>query len=313
MKILVTGGAGYIGNVLIRRLILEKKVKKITLLDNFFYKQEQTILDVISEKKLDVIKGDVRNKNFFKNIIKKHDIIIPLAAIVGAPACDKHKKLAKELNLDQIKFICDLKDRNQILILPVTNSGYGIGKKNKFYDENSPLNPISLYGRTKVASERYILDSNNFISLRLATVFGISPRMRVDLLVNDFVYKSYKFKKLILFESHFRRNFIHIKDIAEVIIFLLNNFKKTKNNIYNVGLEDANLTKKQLALKIKKKIPKLSIIENEFTKDPDQRNYLVSNKKIYNTGWKPKFSIDDGIDELVKYYSFNKKNYHKNI
>ena len=253
MNILITGGAGYLGNVIVRELLKEKFIKKITIIDNFFFKQDNSILDFFSDEKINFIRGDVRNKILLKEHLKKNDLIIPLAAIVGAPLSALYQTLTKQLNLQQIKNICDMKSTKQIVVLPVTNSGYGIGQKGKFYDENSPLNPISHYGVTKVQAEEYLLNFNNFLSLRLATVFGVSSRMRIDLLVNNFVYKANKYKKLILYESHFVRNFIHIKDVAHAMIFLIKNYDKTKNNIYNVGLEDANLTKKQLALKIKKK------------------------------------------------------------
>ncbi len=314
MKILITGGAGYLGNVIIRELLKKEYIKEINVIDNFFFNQENSILDFFSEKKINFIKGDVRNKSLLKVHLKRNDLIIPLAAIVGAPLSKVYKNLTKQLNYQQIKNICDMKSPKQIILLPVTNSGYGIGKKNKFYDETSPLNPISLYGLTKVQAEQYLLDFDNFISLRLATVFGVSSRMRIDLLVNNFVYKANKYNKLVLFESHFKRNFIHIKDVANAMIFLIENYNKAKNNIYNVGLENANLTKKQLALRIKRKIKKLKIIENNFKKDPDQRNYIVSNKKIYSLGWKPQYSVDHGISELLEYFKFFKRqNNNKNI
>ena len=314
MNILITGGAGYLGNVIVRELLKEKFIKKITIIDNFFFKQDNSILDFFSDEKINFIRGDVRNKILLKEHLKKNDLIIPLAAIVGAPLSALYQTLTKQLNLQQIKNICDMKSTKQIVVLPVTNSGYGIGQKGKFYDENSPLNPISHYGVTKVQAEEYLLNFNNFLSLRLATVFGVSSRMRIDLLVNNFVYKANKYKKLILYESHFVRNFIHIKDVAHAMIFLIKNYDKTKNNIYNVGLEDANLTKKQLALKIKKKIKNLKVIENNFKKDPDKRNYIVSNKKIYNLGWNPKHSIDQGITELINYFTiFKNQKFNKNV
>ena len=314
MKILITGGAGYIGNIVVREFLKHSFIKKITIIDNFFFNQENSIIDFLSDPKINFVKGDVRNKKLLKSHLKNHDLIIPLAAIVGAPLSKIYKKLTKQLNFEQIKNICDMKSKHQVILLPVTNSGYGIGKKNKIYDEKSPLNPISLYGTTKVDAEKYLLNNLNYISLRLATVFGVSPRMRVDLLVNNFVYRSQKYKKLVLFESHFVRNFIHIKDVAYAMIFLIKNYNKAKNNIYNVGLENANLTKKQLALRIKKQITELKIFENNFKKDPDKRNYIVSNRKIYSLGWRPKFSLDQGISELVEYFKLfkNQKN-NKNV
>ena len=311
MKVLITGGAGYIGNVLTRELL--KNNYKVTIIDNFGYNQQASLLSISKDKNLEIIKSDVRNLDILNNEIKKHDVIIPLAAVVGAPACDLNPKLATEINLDQIKNIKKIIHKDQIILLPVTNSGYGIGKKDIYCDETSDLNPISHYGKTKVDSEKVISDLENFVSLRLATVFGVSSRMRVDLLVNDFVYKACTDKYLVLFESHFKRNFIHIDDIAFLMRKILLNFNDFKGNIFNVGIEDANLSKKELCEKIKEYLPKTLIIENEFNKDPDQRNYIVSNKKIYSKGWKPERSIDYGIQELIKCYNFFERNDYKNI
>ena len=311
MKILVTGGAGYLGNVIIRELLKNKH--EITVIDNFMYNQQSSLLTLSKNEKINIIKSDVRNYKLLKEEVKKNDVIIPRAAIVGAPACDLNPDLATELNFNQIKNIKELMTKDQLIILPVTNSGYGIGKKDLYCDETSELNPISHYGKTKVESEKLILDLENFVSLRLATVFGVSARMRIDLLVNDFVYKAFNDKYIVLFESHFKRNYIHIDDIAKLIGLILENPKTFNKNIYNVGLEDANLSKKELCNKIKDYMPKTLIIENEFYKDPDQRNYIVSNKKIYSTSWKPIRSIDYGIKELLNCYKFFEKNNYKNI
>ncbi len=310
-NILVTGGAGYIGNVLIRNLL--KKDFKVTVFDNFYYNQFNSILDLVSLKNLNIIENDVRNTKDLLDQVKLNDIIIPLAGIVGAPACSKNEKLATEVNTVQIKEISKNLSKDQIVILPVTNSGYGIGKEGIYCDEKSPLNPISHYGKTKVEAEKYIVDKNNFVSMRLATVFGVSGRMRTDLLVNNFVYKAYNEKSLILFESHFKRNYIHIQDISNAIIKILLNFNNFKNEIYNVGINDANLSKKELAYKIKDHLPDLEITEDEFAKDPDKRNYIVSNDKIYNKGWKPTKTLDDGIEELIKCYRLFKNKNSSNI
>ena len=310
-NILVTGGAGYIGNVLIRNLL--KKDFKVTVFDNFYYNQFNSILDLVSSKNLNIIENDVRNTKDLLNQVKLNDIVIPLAGIVGAPACSRNEKLATEVNTVQIKEISKNLSKDQIVILPVTNSGYGIGKEGIYCDEKSPLNPISHYGKTKVEAEKYIVDKNNFVSMRLATVFGVSGRMRTDLLVNDFVYKAYNEKSLILFESHFKRNYIHIQDISDAIIKILSDFNNFKNEIYNVGINEANLSKKELAYKIKDHLPDLEITEDEFAKDPDKRNYIVSNDKIYNKGWKPTKTLDDGIEELIKCYRFFKNKNSSNI
>ncbi len=311
MNILITGGAGYIGNVLIRTLIGYSYIKKITIIDNFFFKQENSLKSLGENKKIKIIKEDVQNKELLAKEVKSNDVIIPLAAVVGAPLCDKFPELAEEVNFEQIKHISDLAGK-RLIIMPVTNSGYGIGGED-FCDEDSPLKPISLYGKTKVRAEEYLVKkSNNYVSLRLATVFGISDRMRVDLLVNDFVYKSYFEKKIILFESNFRRNYIHIQDVADLITNICLDNSKYKNQIFNYGLEDANLTKLELAKKIQNHIKNLKIEIDEFASDPDKRDYIVSNAKILSTGWKTKYNLDFGIKQLIDFYSKN-KNYYSNI
>lgn len=305
-KILVTGGAGYIGSVLITELI--KKKFDVTILDNFSFNQKKIITKII-KKKTKIIHGDVRDSKLIKNTVKNFDIIIPLAAIVGAPLCMKDPNLTKSVNVGSIKKLIKNLSKDQIIIVPTTNSGYGIGKKDDFCTEKSPLRPVSLYGQTKVMAEKLILDHKNSCSLRLATVFGTSPRMRRDLLVNDFVYKAFNFKKITLFEGHFRRNYIHINDVCRVFLFAIKNFNKFKNNIFNVGLSSANLTKNELCNKIKKHVPDLKIKINEFAKDPDKRDYIVSNEKLEKTGFKTKYSIDYGIKELLKFYKQNKRTY----
>ena len=301
MKILITGGAGYIGSILTRKLI--EKNYQVTIFDNFFFKQHYVFNDLIMNDNFNLIKKDVRNTNELNKAIKKNDVIIPLAGIVGAPLCNKLPKLATQLNYEQIKKIKSVLSKNQLVILPVTNSGYGVGEKNKKYDEKSSLNPISLYGRTKVNAEKIIKDHPNHVSFRLATVFGVSNRMRIDLLVNDFVYKAYKTNKIVLFEEHFKRNYIHVRDVCNAMIYSMENLKKFKNNTFNVGLENANLSKLELALKIKKYVKKLKIYKDKKRKDPDKRDYIVSNKKILSTGWRPKYSLDIGIKELLTFYS----------
>ncbi len=301
-KILITGGAGYIGNVLTRKL-LQNQQNQITVIDNFSHSQQSSFFEIVNNNKLNIIDQDVRNKNILKEQLSKNDIIIPLAGVVGAPACEKNKLLATELNLNQIVNIKKEISKDQILIVPISNSGYGIGEKGKFCDESSPLNPISHYGKTKVEAEKHISDLENFISLRLATVFGVSPRMRVDLLVNDFTLKAVRDKYIVLFEEHFKRNYIHVKDVSDSFIFCVENFGKMKSNIYNVGLENANLSKIELCKIIEKKV-ELKIFSSKIGSDPDKRDYIVSNKKIYSTGWKPKISLEEGIEELIKFYKF---------
>tara|TARA_B100001027_G_scaffold206107_1_gene169420 strand:+ start:251 stop:1192 length:942 start_codon:yes stop_codon:yes gene_type:complete len=297
MKILVTGGAGYLGSVMVTKL-LEKKFS-VTVLDNFFFNQF-SLASACKFENFKLIVGDVRDEGLIKNIINDFDCVIPLAAIVGAPLSEKYPDLTREINYDSIKMLCDKMSPSQLMIMPVTNSGYGSGKPEKIYTEESPLNPISTYGVTKVKAEKIALERLNCITFRLATVFGMSPRMRIDLLVNNFVYLALKQKKISIFEGHFKRNYIHIQDVADVFIFALENFNKLKSNTYNFGLEDANLSKMELAEKIQYHIPELEIIVDENKKDPDKRNYIVSNKKILSTGFKMKWTLDKGIIELIK-------------
>jgi len=309
-KILITGGAGYIGSVL-TPFFLSKKYK-VSVLDNFYYNQN-SLLDVAYNDNLNIINSDINNYILFKKLISEHDIIIPLAAIVGAPACSKNKKLAKEVNLDQLKFLVKNSSKKQKILFPVSNSGYGIGKKDVLCTENSPLNPISTYGKLKVDAEKILLDKGNCITFRLATVFGSSPRMRIDLLVNDFVYRAINDRFIVLFESHFKRNFIHIRDVVKTFNHGINNFQKMKNQIYNVGDSKANLSKKELCLRIKEQIKDFNIIESNFSSDPDKRDYIVSNEKLEKTGWSPDYSIDQGIRELIKLYSWLNISNYSNI
>ena len=229
---------------------------------------------------------------------------MPLAAIVGAPACERVSETAVEINLKQIEAISKLQGMDQRLIFPVTNSGYGIGDGEKECDESSPLRPISLYGRTKVEAEAILLEKQNAVTFRLATVFGVAPRMRLDLLVNDFVYRAHSDRYVVLFESHFRRNYIHIRDVAGAFIHGINHYDSMKGNAYNVGLTSANLSKLDLCLRIKEHVPDFQIVENEFATDPDKRDYIVSNAKLEATGWRPQYTLDDGIAELLRAYRF---------
>jgi nucleoside-diphosphate-sugar epimerase len=304
-KILVTGGAGYIGSMLVTKLI--QLGYKVTVIDLLKY-SSTSLNHLYFNKNFKLIVGDVRNKNLIKKEIKKNEFIIPLAALVGAPLCEKNKNEAISVNLDSIKFLMkNTKIKNKIIFL-TSNSGYGIGKKNKFCYEDSPLKPISLYGITKVEAEKIVMKSKNVICFRLATVFGNSYRMRTDLLVNNFVYNSINKKELKLYEPHFRRNFIHVKDVVDGIVYSVKNFNKLKSNIYNLGLSSANLSKLMLAKKIRNRLKylKIKIIKNK--KDPDQRDYFVSNKKIEKKGFKAKIKIETGINELIKVFTHTKEN-----
>ena len=298
MKILITGGAGYIGSKLIEKLMDQEL--SITCLDNLMFDQKN--LTFMNSDKITFVKGDVRDQTLMKDLYKKSDIIIPLAAIVGAPLSAKMPKETEEINFGSINFMCKNLSKDQRVIMPVTNSGYGIGKKDEMCDENSPLNPISAYGKTKVKAESVIMERENSISYRLATVFGTSERMRVDLLVNNFTYIAVKEKFLLLYEPHFRRNYIHILDVVGGMIFGIKNFSDLKGNIYNLGLSEANLTKEQLCLEIQKIVEDFKFEIDKDGKDEDKRDYFVSNQKIEKKGFKATHSLHDGIKELKKYY-----------
>ena len=304
-KILITGGAGYIGSKLATKLLNLKY--KVTVIDVLKF-SSKPLNHLFNNKNFTFIKGDVRNKKLIKNLIKQNEFIIPLAALVGAPLCEKNKKEAISVNLNSINFMMKNLNRKNKVIYLTTNSGYGVGEKNKYCDEKSPLNPISLYGRTKVDAENMIMKSKNAIGFRLATVFGYSYRMRTDLLVNNFVFNALKDKKLTIFEPHFRRNYIHVNDVADAILFSIKNFNKLKSNIYNLGLSSANLTKYMLANKIKKQVKNLKIKIVKNRKDPDQRDYYVSNRKIEKAGFTPKVNIDDGIKELINVFTYSTEN-----
>ena len=299
-NILITGGAGYIGSLLTPALL--DKNFKVTVIDNLMFDQF-TLTDSCGNKNFEFVKADVRNETIIKEHLKGKDIIIPLAALVGAPLCDSNPSDTKTINRDASLMINKLRDKNQLMLFPTTNSGYGVGEEDKLCTEETPLNPISSYGKYKVEVENSVLDSKNGITLRLATVFGASPRMRMDLLVNDFTYQAYKNRSIVLFESHFKRNFIHVKDVCRAFIHAIENFDKMKNEPYNVGLSTANLSKGELCEKIQDFVPSFEIYFSEHGKDPDKRNYIVSNDKLESTGFIPKYDLDYGIPELLKLYS----------
>jgi nucleoside-diphosphate-sugar epimerase len=301
-KILITGGAGYLGSVMVELFL--KKGYYVTVLDNLLYKQT-SIAHFSYNKNFNFILGDVRNDFLLKSLVESHDIIIPLAAIVGMPACESNPEMSIQINYEQIKNIVKWVTKNQMIIIPNTNSQYG--SSTEVITEDSPFNPLSLYAETKCNAEKSVLDSGNGIALRLATVFGMSYRMRMDLLVQDFVYKAVTDGYLVLFESHFIRNYIHIRDVANTFLFMVENYDNCNNNAFNVGLTEANCTKLELAQKIKKFIPDLVIVQNEFKKDFDQRNYMVSNQKLESKGFKPQLGLEDGIEELIKGYKLINK------
>lgn len=310
MKILITGAAGYLGSVMIPRFLAEGH--EVVALDNFMYNQT-SLLDVCYHPKLTIVRGDTRDKNLMTRLLKDADAIFPLACLTGAPLCAKDPVGAQSILLDAVTMILQLRSKQQMIIFPTTNSGYGIGEKGKHCTEETPLRPISLYGKLKVEAEQAILASGNGITLRLATAFGVSPRMRLDLLVNDFVYRAVYDRFVVLFEAHFNRNFIHVRDVAKAFSHSLQNFDKMKNQAYNVGLSDANISKLGLCQEIQKQVKDFYFVEATIGEDPDKRDYIVSNDKIEKTGFKPEVSLAAGITELVKAYQIIKRNQYANI
>jgi len=299
MKILVTGGAGYLGSVIIPALLAEGHA--VTTIDNFMYEQT-SLLDVCQSDLLTIIRGDAADEILIKPYSEAADVLIPLACLTGAPLCDKEPKQAEVIIIDALRYILKNKRPEQIVIYPTTNSGYGVGEPGKHCTEETPLRPISLYGKLKVQAEKEVLEAGNSITFRLATAFGVSPRMRLDLLVNDFTFRAVHEGHIKLFEAHFKRNFIHVRDIAKAFVHSINNFDSMKNNTYNVGLSDANLSKWELCEEIKKQVPSFSFDESHDGEDPDKRDYIVSNEKIEKTGFKPDVSLSAGIGELIKGY-----------
>jgi nucleoside-diphosphate-sugar epimerase len=309
-NILVTGGAGYLGSVLVPELL--KQGHSVTILDSFIFGQN-SLVECCANDNFNVIKGDAREEDVLKPLLKRADYIIPLAALVGAPLCGRDKIGTLTTNRDAIASIVKLASKEQHIVYPCTNSGYGIGQKGVFCTEATPLNPVSLYGKAKVEAEKILLDRGNSISFRLATVFGMSPRMRIDLLVNDFTYRAVKDRFVVVFEGHFKRNYIHIRDVARAFIHAMDNFDKMKNESYNVGLSDANLSKLELCSKIKEQIPDFVYLEAPIGEDPDKRDYIVSNEKIERTGFKPIHSIEAGIKELIKGYRIITNSKYSNV
>jgi nucleoside-diphosphate-sugar epimerase len=296
-KVLITGGAGYLGSTLAEHLL--DNGYSVTVLDNLVYKQ-LSLLHLFKKSNFKFILGDVRNTDLLLEQVRTHDVIIPLAAIVGMPACKANPQLTIDVNFKQIENIVNALRTDQKIILPNTNSQYG--SSDQIITEESPFNPLSLYAQTKCDAEDAVLRKGNGVALRLATVFGVSPRMRQDLLVNDFVYKGLVDGYLVLFEAHFKRNYIHVQDIAQTFEFMIRNYDKCKGQAFNVGLSTANLSKLELAEKIKEHLPNLVIKQDEFKEDFDKRNYIVSNDKIEQLGWKPLYDLDYGIDQLIEAY-----------
>jgi nucleoside-diphosphate-sugar epimerase len=309
-NILVTGGAGYLGSILVPDLL--SAGHKVTVLDNFMFKQA-SLNHVCNDKNFSAVKGDIRIKGTIELLLKKADVVIPLAALVGAPLCSIDPVGATTTNHDAIKMMIDLLSKDQMILMPTTNSAYGNGDENNFCTEESALKPISRYAIEKVEIEKYIMSRENSISFRLATVFGMSPRMRTDLLVNDFTYRAVNDRFVVLFESSFKRNYVHVRDVSRAFQHGINNFDILKSQIFNVGLSDANVSKKQLCEEIQRIIPEFVFLDAPFGKDPDQRNYIVSNEKIEKTGFKAKISLQEGITELIKGYVMIKNSVYGNV
>lgn len=310
MKILVTGGAGYIGSILVPELLGKKY--HVTVLDNFMYRQN-SLAHLCHDRHFSVVRGDIRIEKTVRPLYAQADVIIPLAALVGAPLCSIDPVGARTTNYDAILLMLKCVSKEQRILMPTTNSAYGTGDKDNYCTETSPLRPISQYAREKVEIEQRLMEHPNAISFRLATVFGMSPRMRIDLLVNDFTYRAIRDRFVVLFESYFKRNYIHVRDVAAVFLHGLEHFSEMRGEIYNVGLSDANVSKKELCEHIQRHVPDFTFMEAPIGKDPDQRNYIVSNDKIKITGFEPSHSLDDGIVELVKGYAMLRNTVYGNV
>lgn len=310
VNVLITGGAGYIGSVLTKALLDQDC--RVTVVDNFLYRQT-SLLDCCAYPTFRIVRGDCRDERTMEPLLRQADVIIPLAAIVGAPACDADRVAAETTNRDAVALICRSTSQAQRVLFPMTNSGYGIGERGISCTEDRPLTPISLYGRTKVEAERMLLDRGQAITFRLATVFGVSPRMRLDLLVNDFVYRAVHDRAVVVFEGHCKRNYIHIRDVAKAFLHGLKHFDVMKGYPYNVGLDDANLSKVELCQTIQRVLPQFVFTEAPIGEDPDKRDYIVSNARILSTGYTPEWTIERGIRELVSAYQIVRKGGHGNV
>ncbi|MFH1153436.1 MAG: NAD(P)-dependent oxidoreductase [Pseudomonadota bacterium] len=308
--VLIVGGAGYLGSIMTPFLL--NYGYSVTVVDNLMHGQA-SLLDCCANPLFDFIRGDICDQGLMKPLVPRFDIIIPLAAIVGAPACKMSPTLTQLVNHDAFMNLLTLLSKNQKVLFPTTNSGYGIGDADAWCTEESPLRPVSDYGKAKVEIEKALLDTGSAVTFRLATVFGMSPRMRMDLLVNDFTYRAVNDRAIILFEDHFRRNYIHIRDVAKAFLFGIENYETMRGEPFNVGLSGANLTKRQLAEKIREHVPFFHIHSANIGEDPDKRDYLVSNEKIEALGWRPDHSLDDGIRELITGYRILRPNRYSNV
>jgi len=309
-RVLITGGAGYLGSVLAPALL--KEGFAVTVLDSFLWKQN-SLLECCASEHFQVVRGDCRDEALLKKVLPHVDVIIPLAALVGAPLCKQDPLSAQSINSHAVSLLVKMLSKDQMILYPTTNSGYGIGEKGKFCTEETPLRPISLYGSSKMEAESFVLAEANGISFRLATVFGMSSRMRIDLLVNDFVHRAVMDRAVVIFEGHFKRNYIHIRDVARVFIHGIKNYEKMRGRPYNVGLDDANLSKLELCEKIREHVPGFVFLEAPIGEDPDKRDYIVSNARLASTGFQTEWSLDRGIKELIKGYSILRNSIYSNV
>jgi len=310
MRVLVTGGAGYIGSVLVPQLL--SRGHKVTVLDTFD-RGTTELASSCADRNFRAVRGDARDTRTLDDLVPKHDVLIPLAALVGAPLCKQDPIAAKTLNQDAVLALVERSSDAQIILYPTTNSGYGVGEAGKFCTEETPLRPISLYGTTKVESEKAVLERGNGVTLRLATVFGMSPRMRIDLLVNDFTWRAVTDRAVVIFEGHFKRNYIHIRDVVKGFEHALANFDTMRGEAYNLGLSTANLSKLELCAKIREHVPGFVFLEAPIGEDPDKRDYIVSNEKVERTGWAPDWSLDRGIQELLSGYTMLRNSRYANV
>jgi nucleoside-diphosphate-sugar epimerase len=309
-RVLVTGGAGYLGSILCEHLLAEGYA--VTVIDSLMYGQNP-LFHFCAHPSFEFVRGDARDESCMKQQVAKHDVLIPLAAIVGAPACNRDPQLATSVNVEAVRLVNRLRSHDQLVVFPNTNSGYGTQKNSTVCTEETPLEPITLYGRTKIQAESELLKSPNTITLRLATVFGMSPRMRLDLLVNHFVYAAVTDGYLVIFEKDFKRNYVHIRDVADCFLYCMKNASRMTGKAYNVGLDEANLSKGELALKVKEHVPSLFIHFSEIGSDPDKRNYIVSNQRLREAGFESRRSLDDGIKELLKGFRMLPRSVFKNV
>ncbi len=309
-KILVTGGAGYLGSVLVPTLL--EQGHEVRVLDTFHFDQA-SLLACCAQPRFEAMRGDCRDESTLRKALVGADCVIPLAAVVGAPACAADQVAARTVNVDAVRLLLSLRSGRQRILYPTTNSGYGIGEKGKFCTEETPLRPISLYGVTKVEAEKAVLDAGNALTFRLATVFGTAPRMRLDLLVNDFVYRAVHDRTVVVFEGHAKRNYIHVRDVARAFLHGMTHFEAMRDQPYNVGLSDANLSKLELCAEIRRLLPAFVYLEAPVGEDPDKRDYIVSNAKLERTGYRPSFSLEQGIRELIKGYTMLRKDRYSNV